>query len=88
VRGILLIGTALSGLIDEYVEFLKVFSAPALIIKSATGAWEEFKDVLRSVGIEIKDLEEAQKDRRFSELTKESAASIELFNRSVRNMEL
>jgi TP901 family phage tail tape measure protein len=87
-EGYIINGTALSGLIDEYVEFLKVFSAPALIIKSATGAWEEFKDVLRSVGIEIKDLEEAQKDRRFSELTKESAASIELFNKSVRNMEL
>jgi TP901 family phage tail tape measure protein len=78
----------LNPLVDKYIEFLKAVSAPILAIKSAVGFWEEFKDVLRSVGIEIKDLEEAQKDRKFAELNKESAASIELFNRSVKNMEM
>jgi TP901 family phage tail tape measure protein len=77
----------LSPLVSKYVEFLKVFSAPALALGVAEKWWEGFKTVLRGVGVEINDLDEAQRKSKFSELTKQAAGSIDLFNRSVKAME-
>jgi TP901 family phage tail tape measure protein len=87
-QGAIMQDGVISDLIKGYIDWLIAVNPLVLSYKALTFAVSEFKDIVRALGGEWKTLEEAQRDQKFLEFTKQATSAIEVFNKSVQEVNM